>query len=453
MSGERDAIIAAADEWYEAVVSLFVWTREVVEVTQEEEDEEENLDGLEALLFEHRKRRELYRLREIVEGINDEHPMDQTSSIQIMLGGAMASDPSLCVELSDHSVLAAAALVEIGSATGWIPRETTAQASKAGSLLMDDFNADDMEVLGMDRGSPDPAASDAEDILRTYASALFGTEWIDEAAQIEGWEFGVGVLSRVKDGKLLTSKLLSDIPLTSAERVDKLLQHCTDTSLPTTASSIAYSWATKLQQTTPNAHGNILQYLALAPDHPSARADMHKLLTSLITTTLRSGTPPTADDTLAELLTTPSAVRSDLLRFELAGYAALRHYYEIRTADPAAATQALVAVIRSAGEGVDGGVWDRAWEAPVEPAVLPLLWRELLGCWQWMGVREALDVAKGVTDWEAADGEVKAESDKVWREAKEEWVDVKEEKVQDVLRRVRLGIAKVLADRWVMGEE
>ena len=151
------------------------------------------------------------------------------------------------------------------------------------------------------------------------------------------------------------------------------------------------------------------------------------------------------DARFAAILSSPGACASEILRFELSGYAALRHFYERRGSAPATAVRALTAVVRSAGEPIDGGVWDREWESPVEPTVLPAVLAELLGCVAALGTQDALDVAKVLTDWENC-GEALRKA----AQEDESWVDVGAAK-GDIVKKVREALSRVLARGWVSG--
>ena len=227
--------------------------------------------------------------------------------------------------------------------------------------------------------------------------------------------------------------------------------HTTEARLPQAAATIAHNWAERLRATT-QRHGDVLHFLSLAaPFNADARKALHESVSGLLRRSLESSAsfpaPEDLDPRLRLLLSSPTECSSEMLRFELSGYAALRTFYTLRQTAPETAVKALAAVVRAAGEPIDGGVWDREWESAVEPAVLPALLRELLECVDWLSMRDGLDVAKVLTDWEAC-------GDCLRREACSEagdggWVDVGKEEMEAVVRRVREAVCRVLARGWV----
>jgi hypothetical protein len=248
-------------------------------------------------------------------------------------------------------------------------------------------------------------------------------------------------------------QLLTLLPLTSTPRVEKILKHTSEQRLPEAASRIAYKWAKHLQSTTQN-HGDILHFLALsAPLNEDARKKLHETTTFLLERSLLSSSPfppqKDLDPRLQHLLSSPSECQSEILRFEISGYAALRTFYALRHSAPETAVKALTAVIRAAGEPIDGGSWDKEWESPVEPTVLPAVLRELLTCVDALGITEALDVCKVLTDWEGCGESLRKASVEVGPEGS--WVDLGKE--GDVVRRVRERLCKVLARGWLNGGE
>ncbi|KAA8910279.1 hypothetical protein FN846DRAFT_775426 [Sphaerosporella brunnea] len=439
-----------------------MWTREVNSPQAFEEDQfEESYEGYELQhlsqgqyhsLVNHRRQLQLAQLASVMETIADNRPINPTDSLEITAGGAMAFDPSFIDQLAKYSPLVGAAVVEIGGWGGWVKRETTPKEPTDGGT-MGFLDEEDLAVLETGAEEVDLPAKAAEDLLRQYASSLFGTTWVNEDAEIEGWQIGMNVLKRTKDGKELASSLLTQLPLTSTPRVEKLLKHTTEQGLEQTASDIAFNWATHLQSNTQN-YGDILHFLALAASfNADARKKLHEITTFLLEQSLLSSGPfPAKNETdprLQHLLSSPSECASEILRFEISGYAALRTFYALRESAPGTAVKALTAVIRAAGEPIDGGVWDKEWESPVEPTVLPAVLRELLTCADAIGVTEALDVCKVLTDWEACGESLRKASVEVGPEGS--WVDLGNQ--GDVVKRVRQRLCGVLARGWLKSGE
>jgi hypothetical protein len=208
-SDTKDTILSESDIWQEAVVGLMMWTRDASSPAALEEDAFEdsfNTDNM-ALgeyfaVLSHRKRMQLAQLASVLDIIAEDQPPNPTESLEITIGGTMAGDPVFIVELARYSLLVGAAVVEIGGWGGWVKREVAPKGPIDGGD-MGFLDEDDFALLGAGADDFDIQAKAAEDILRRYASSLFGTPWVDEDAEVEGWEIGVGVLNRTKNGKQL----------------------------------------------------------------------------------------------------------------------------------------------------------------------------------------------------------------------------------------------------------
>lgn len=228
---------------------------------------------------------------------------------------------------------------------------------------------------------------------------------------VEGWEIGVEILQRwatltmgeeLEWSRKLAGEILSSLPLTSTSQVEKILNHCKSYSLPETYTSIAAAYASHLYAA--SQLGSSLLYYSRAGN----KAKIHFILTRLCSQSLllSSAYPPEdkLDPTFRELLECPTADEDDILRFELSGYAALRMFYNARDrGENDVAARALIALIRSAGEMVDGGRGiDEEWESPVEWWMSGVFFGEVL-CFlnqerRWLAVREMMDVLKVVQD-------------------------------------------------------
>lgn len=218
MRGERDAVVAAATRWEDAVCALVFWN--VVPDSgeeDEEEEEEEDEDGDDAppavTVVERAGRdKELLRLARIAESVaGGDMPLDPTSDGELAIGAVMVWDTGVVVEmLPAHSLLVAAAVVETCGWAGKIERLRLAEQEgertrRRGGMLVG-FDDDEMAVLGMQAGMGEGGRL-ADGVLREYACGLCALEWVDEAAEFEGWEAGVGVLERVRGGRELAGKV------------------------------------------------------------------------------------------------------------------------------------------------------------------------------------------------------------------------------------------------------
>ncbi|KAG0124839.1 hypothetical protein HOY82DRAFT_493631 [Tuber indicum] len=477
-----------------------------------EDDDEDGVydDGTGKALNRRRREKDLIRLSKVTERlVESDTPLDPTNELELAAGACLVWDTNVVVQvMPKFSLLVASTLVEICGAAGSIQRGKI--GSEAKTRVMGGFDEDELAVFGMNRGSGTEAEK-ADGVVKEYAAGLFGVEWVDEKAQVEGWEVAVGALHRVRGGREMSGKLLTQLELTSKERVERLLTYCSEKNLEDEAAEIAASFAERLSGTT--SCGDSLHFFALAND----RFSLHNILTKLTTSSLLHSAPLPApsslDPVLSDLLKTPTSIASPILRFELSGYATLRNFYESRdSGDHPRAVKALVAVLKSAGEKLDGGVYDADWDSALEEWMIAVLLGELMPYInprkRHLGMREAMDVLKVITNFECVRGDVWRRAEEFlqrvlahkdsqgggsageangmtesgyiagsmisswesvrdgidsglvgagatagavqrawdWREGAEGW------KVGDIIRVVRLGIAKIVADAWLLGE-
>ena len=71
---------------------------------------------------------------------------------------------------------------------------------------MGGFDEDEHAVFGTNQCSG-AEAEKADGVVKEYAAGLFGVEWVDEKAQVEGWEVAVGVFHRVRGGREMSGKV------------------------------------------------------------------------------------------------------------------------------------------------------------------------------------------------------------------------------------------------------
>lgn len=219
MRGDRDAVTAGTDKWEDAVVGLMFWntagstSKDNYDDTIEEEEsdyEDTNYDG--KVVDRARREKELVRLLKTTESLVEDMPVDPTSELELAIGGVMFGDPSAMGDiLPTFSLLAASAAVEICGWSGTIKRnpinESTSEAKRRRGIMMDVFDEDDDAVFGSMSRTSGTEGDMADGVLKEYAAGLFGVEWVDEKAEFEGWEAGVGVLERVKGGRELAGKV------------------------------------------------------------------------------------------------------------------------------------------------------------------------------------------------------------------------------------------------------
>lgn len=208
MRGERDAVMAGTVKWEDAVCGLIFWNvagsigRNTDDSVEEESDDEE-VAGLDRV----RREKELLRLRRTTESVVEELPLDPTAELQLAAGAVMTWDTSVVGDiLARFSLLVASAVVEICGWAGSIERVRGGGKKRRGGVL-DGFDEDDIAVLGMRGDEVGREAVMADRVCMEYACGLCAVEWIDEGAEFEGWEAGVGVLERVVGGREVAGKV------------------------------------------------------------------------------------------------------------------------------------------------------------------------------------------------------------------------------------------------------
>jgi hypothetical protein len=136
--------------------------------------------------------------------------------------------------LQGWSLMAAATVAEIASAGEWYVR--------AGGI-MGQFDQSDLMVLSYNDQQPKGITKD--DLQIAY-SDLLSTQGIisapDGRNSREGWELAIQVLGRLDDGMAASERIeriINNLQLDSATRVDKITQLCHDMGLASQALSVA----------------------------------------------------------------------------------------------------------------------------------------------------------------------------------------------------------------------
>ncbi|KAI5797363.1 hypothetical protein DFH27DRAFT_100819 [Peziza echinospora] len=429
LSGKIDAIISACERWEEAVLGVVIWRRYLDEEELEEDDEmdgsgpknylQRSLRATSALRAtslrkpqpeKRQSRRTLSDLESLKAAFrrvtNRDLPIDTTSQRELGLSHVLQGDWKAVLDVltkqeqNDGMTAHATAefILEIAKLADWSTKDCEDFFGATNVQLGSFFDAGDMSAFSRGVKEADAEKDRAkrtrkreEKIIEAYSRCLVEAGNIpvkdheeemeldgqeqEQPETFEGWEIAMQVLQRwslVTAGeaapwsKKLASEILSSLPLTDPAQVEKLLHHCKAYSLDDTYTQIAASYADHLYG---NAElGSSLLYFSRAAN----RTKIHTILTRLLSQSLLLSTayPPREklDDTLTQLLEKPSNEEDEMLRYELSGYAAVRIFYEARDSGRKEdAARALVALIRSAGEQVDGGRnVDEEWGSAVE---------------------------------------------------------------------------------------
>lgn len=209
MRGERDAVIAGTGRWEDAVCGIMFWGAAGDDESEDEDDEDMVIDM--KSLDRTAREKELLRLRRVTESVVEELPLDPTAELQLAAGAVMTWDTSVISDiLARFSLLVASAVVEICGWAGSIERVLPGDEEDGGRRkrrrVLDGFDDDEIAVLGM-RSEVGSEAEMADAVCRAYACGLCAVGWVDEGAEFEGWEAGVGVLERVRGGREIAGKV------------------------------------------------------------------------------------------------------------------------------------------------------------------------------------------------------------------------------------------------------
>jgi Nup85 nucleoporin len=248
MLGNQSIIFNSCYDWIEGVVTLTAWW---------DGEEDENLYGS----TRNSRRRQsrvvdvtptfAYRqhLSKSFQSVLDEE--DLASSIDFMdpLQLAMCcifegDNEGLFAILQSFSLVVASATVQIAKIGGWLSE------SGLDSKILHGLDQSDLMVLSYANA---PKASMKDEILAKYAQLLAKRDQIvdqEDNRTIEGWELALMTLARFDDPYLASQKvsaLLKKIPLTSREKVNKLLELCSNYGFAEQAAQVAEVYISHLQ--------------------------------------------------------------------------------------------------------------------------------------------------------------------------------------------------------------
>ncbi|KAI1113897.1 hypothetical protein F5Y14DRAFT_416192 [Nemania sp. NC0429] len=402
LTGEPEAILAAAQDWCEATIGLFGWWD----------------DG-------HNKRNRglshsrLFPQHSAYAAAGDEDFFDRlalslhtatesdfhfNSADAVEVGVASAFEGNIegvVGFLRLWSLPIAASVAEIASLGRWLP-----PPEPQNLISMSEFDMEELEVLGMKQSvGADDKDGIKDSTLIHYARGLRDRKHISGITHRgrvsqDGWEIAVQVVGRMDSherSEQLVQELLKDVLGTIDESsrvpVDKMWRLLSDLGMINFAEDAAEAFGDILAKDT-FRFGEALWYYALAHRPGKVRDVLNTLMSiSLVESTVY---PPNGelDDTLQSLLKNRTATleafakqdleAAELLGKMLSGYATLRQFYECRDENSKPrqkslrsrqqAVAALTAVIASADDNIRGGLYDDTRDAVVsEDFLLALL--------------------------------------------------------------------------------
>jgi hypothetical protein len=325
----------------------------------------------------------------------DSFQINTMSVLEVGLGSLLQGNvEGVLMALRTYSLCITCATAEVATFAGWFP---TGDSSQPAGL-------DDEDLMVLSYGA-DPGGIKKNDIVIAYAEALFKRDELhrNDGTVIEGWEMSITLICQINDDDLArstASQFLEQIPLTSQERIEKLVTLCSDLAFEDEARKVCERYADHLVNNTAD-YGTALLFYARSHDSSKVRLVADLLVSFCLVQSAAYPTTSELDANLRYLVDSPKKALSDLLKtdpqaaemlsFYLSGYACLRRFYNLRDEDITAkaegrkptmrpvarrreAAKALTAVINSAADCIYGGLYDPERQSAIQvDGILTLL--------------------------------------------------------------------------------
>ncbi|EPS40411.1 hypothetical protein H072_5771 [Dactylellina haptotyla CBS 200.50] len=375
--GDKETILKTSDTWLEAVAGLTAYYDETGSSGDGMEWDKQATPGT-----AHRATNAYHEdpMKKIAKcfqlATSQSFPLPAVRNLQSAIGDILAGRiPRALKFLAKKSLPVASAAAEIFAWGGYFPAELGGKMRSSAYLT-----GNTLGVLDYDAERENVK----EKIISEYALALGSLGVLHRTSKetVEGWEIGLATLRRTTTigTQKAASKLIRsiDLDINNPGRVERLVSICARHDLTDEQKYVSESFAQKLLAA---GHlGSSLLYFSRA----GCSSSIHNVMAGYVTTSLRLGKSIPAeedlDDIMRELLGSPMATaEEDILRREIAGFAALRSFYTSRNAGRYdEAVQTLVILMLSAGEKLDGGVLRTEWESVLVPENIAGLVYELL---------------------------------------------------------------------------
>ncbi|KAK4177844.1 hypothetical protein QBC36DRAFT_184010 [Triangularia setosa] len=413
--GERAAIMEAAQDWLEATVGLLGWWDERRVRRGEEHGKgfrgSQMMGRSQALVVRGDRGEEngsyLERLgRAFHAAVESDFHFNSQNPVELGMACIFEDNVKAAVGLlRGWSLPIASAVAEIASLGKWLPAHRP-----AGMFGFDDLDMDDLEVLGVDPGSPDEVDGVKDSTLAQYARALSEFDELSlvavQGVTRDGWELAIHVLGRMDSAeyseelmKDLVQQQIDKLQVDSSRTVDKLWGLLNELGMIPYAEDTAESFGEILARDS-KRYGEAMWYYALAHRPNKVREVMNLLLSYSLIQSCAFPPAQELDNYLVRLLNDRNktleelAARdmesAELLGKMLSGYASLRQFYDIRDnrdslpghispfARKQQAATALVSVIASSDDNIRGGLYDQTRDGIVSEDFLLALLGEAL---------------------------------------------------------------------------
>ena len=246
--GGTTETISFAQDWVEATIGLTAWwdgddndeitrgsmgmSRRSIRRSQSFAPRSVDVDVLTAYL-----RRLSYAFDRVTDDTDEEaFQINSMNPVEVGLASIFEGNVEGVIGLlRGWSLTITSAVVEVASLGGWL-------GIPSGTKMMNNFNESDLMVLSYGQ---DKQRLGKDEILVEYAEALADRDVIQSEQQNierEGWELSVEILGRLDDDVLSSTKicqLLDELSLDSGERVDNLLNICSELGLDSQTRRIA----------------------------------------------------------------------------------------------------------------------------------------------------------------------------------------------------------------------
>ncbi|KAI9735428.1 MAG: hypothetical protein M1818_006434 [Claussenomyces sp. TS43310] len=384
--GDSSTIIETAMDWCEASIGLVIWWDPSKDNRRHKFGQSRApSDVSDQELYVNKLAHSFYRST----SDSTDFQVNTLNPVEVGLACLFEGDVEAVVTLlRSWSGPVSAAVVEVASLGGWLPREDQSL------IAMDNLDQDDMAVLGINL--PSKQIDDIKDrILITYAEALAQHGTLQSTARFghpkrtrEGWELALEVLGRLNSisrSEEEVSDMLKNFTFDSGANVDKMWRLLNDLGMTKHAENVAEEYADSIAEHS-HKYGEALWYYALSHKSQKVKDVLDLLISFSLIHSMAFPPSSEVDPYLERLISSPTAALAEMSKLDfdaaqiihkyLSGYATLRRFYNLRDeevhlvegqkpslrpmARRAEALSALMAVIASADDNIRGGLYDES---------------------------------------------------------------------------------------------
>lgn len=239
MLGDSLAILETSQDWCEATIGLVVWWNPSRDDTRLSQSRARNSEDSAPEAYFERIVDSFYTATQ-----GSDFQVNTLSPAEMGLASIFEGHVAAVVTLLEScSVPIAAAVVEVASLGGWLPKAEAENLITMGSL-----DQNDMEVLGLAAPSIKPEDL-KDDVLVGYAAELCNKGLLrytsTKKASREGWEVSIELLGRLNSAERSeheVESLIEDFPMDSNIVVDKLWNLLNYLGMSSQAEAIAKVW-------------------------------------------------------------------------------------------------------------------------------------------------------------------------------------------------------------------